>query len=64
MTGCFYNPIKCAACAIVVSWVAAVIAWLASAPAADALRGGRHVDAQRVCEERQLIAGFQRAEGR
>jgi NAD(P)-dependent dehydrogenase (short-subunit alcohol dehydrogenase family) len=43
---------------------AAVIAWLATAPEADALRGGRHVDAQRLCEERQLIAGYRRAEGR
>jgi NAD(P)-dependent dehydrogenase (short-subunit alcohol dehydrogenase family) len=43
---------------------AAVIAWLASDPESDALRGGRHVDAQRLCEERQLIEGFQRAEGR
>lgn len=43
---------------------AAVIAWLATDPEADALRGGRHVDAQRVCEERQLVPGFRRAEGR
>ena len=43
---------------------AAVIAWLASDPEADALRGGRHVDAQRLCEERQLIRGFKRAKGR
>ncbi len=43
---------------------AAVIAWLASDPEADALRGGRHVDAQRLCEERQLIRGFKRAAGR
>lgn len=42
---------------------AAVIAWLASEPEADALRGGRHVDAQRLCEERQLVAGFERAQG-
>ena len=43
---------------------AAVVAWLASDPESDALRGGRHVDAQRLCEERQLIAGFVRAKGR
>jgi NAD(P)-dependent dehydrogenase (short-subunit alcohol dehydrogenase family) len=43
---------------------AAVIAWLATAPESDALRGGRHVDAQRLCEERQLVPGFRRAEGR
>ena len=43
---------------------AEVIGWLACDPAADALRGGRHVDAQRLCEERQLIEGFRRAEGR
>ena len=42
---------------------AAVIAWLATAPEADALRGGRHVDAQRLCEEHQLVPGFRRAEG-
>ncbi len=29
LTGCFYNPIKCAACGIVLSWMAALIAWLA-----------------------------------
>ncbi len=29
LTGCFYNPIKCAACGIVLSWMAAIIAWLA-----------------------------------
>lgn len=29
LTGCFYNPIKCAACGIVLSWVAAFVAWLA-----------------------------------
>ncbi len=29
LTGCFYNPIKCAACGIVLSWMAAFIAWLA-----------------------------------
>jgi NAD(P)-dependent dehydrogenase (short-subunit alcohol dehydrogenase family) len=42
---------------------AKVIAWLASSEEATDLCGGRHVDAQRVCEERQLIAGFKRAEG-
>ncbi len=29
LTGCFYNPIKCAACGIVLSWMAAFVAWLA-----------------------------------
>ncbi len=43
---------------------AAVVAWLASDPESDALRGGRHVDAQRLCEERQLLPGFRRAKGR
>lgn len=43
---------------------AAVIAWLATHPDADALSGGRHVDAQRLCEELQLIEGFKRASGR
>lgn len=43
---------------------AAVIAWLATDAEADPLRGGRHVDAQRLCEERQLIEGFRRAPGR
>ena len=42
---------------------AKVIAWLASSDEATELCGGRHVDAQRVCEERQLIEGFKRAEG-
>jgi len=43
---------------------AAVIAWLATAPEAEPLRGGKHVDAQRLCEERQLVEGFRRAAGR
>jgi NAD(P)-dependent dehydrogenase (short-subunit alcohol dehydrogenase family) len=43
---------------------AAVIAWLATHPDADALSGGRHVDAQRLCEERELVPGFKRADGR
>jgi len=42
---------------------AAVIAWLATHPDANDLSGGRHVDAQRLCEELQLVEGFQRAEG-
>ncbi len=29
LTGCFYNPIKCAASGIVLSWMAALVAWLA-----------------------------------
>ena len=43
---------------------AAVIAWLAASEEADAMRGGRHVDAQRLCEELKLVPGFKRAEGR
>jgi len=43
---------------------AAVIAWLASSEDATELCGGRGVDAQRVCEERQLIEGFERARGK
>ncbi len=29
LTGCFYHPLKCVAMGMVISWVAAVIAWLA-----------------------------------
>ena len=44
LTGCFYNPIKCAACGIVLSWVAAFVAWLAGWEPAMLLKTMLNID--------------------